>query len=198
MRALVLGVLLLIVPALVALAALRSESPARAWPKTPAAPTAIPKPVWDGPATESLALLREITVKEAEFAAPALAACSRRLRRASEPGVTFRKCALRPLARMDGFASANSHMLSNLAALAPDECRQRVLELSGATAMLGNAARTTLQAALTLGREELGAASRTIRAFAREASKLARERGWKSECGPLPERDRTARDEAVA
>lgn len=199
MRALALGVLLSVVPALVVLATLRPEPQVRAWKRSPAAaPTPSPTPDWDGPATESLALLRRITVKEVELAAPALAACSRRARRAERVGVAFRGCALRPLARMDGFAAANRHMLSNLAEVAPDRCRQRVLRLSGLTAVLGETARNTLQSALTMQRQELLAASRTIRAFAREASELARERGWKSSCRALPERDRATGHEPVA
>lgn len=200
MRAFGLGVLLLLVPGLVALMAVRSGPEVRTWAQSPeiARPTTTPVPHWDRPATESLALLREVAVNETKLAAPALAACETHARRAAKRNVAFRKCALRPLARLDGFAAANGRMLSTLAGAARDACRQRMMNLGGLTAALGETARNTLRGALSLKWAEVLAASETIRAFAREVSKLARERGWKSSCRALPERDRATGHEPVA
>lgn len=60
-RATLLGMLLLTVPAVLAVLTLAAPeaAPPRAWVKTPPLPAApAPEPRWDGPATESLALMR--------------------------------------------------------------------------------------------------------------------------------------------
>jgi hypothetical protein len=200
MRAVLLGLLVFVVPGLLAVAALRPEREVRAWVHSPRVehPKVVPEPRWDVPAAESLALLREVTVSEARLAGPALSACEAQAGRAAEPNVTFRRCALTPLARVEGFARANSRMLSNLASSAQDGCRERMMNLGGLTSTLGHTAGQTLRGALSLTWDEVLAGSRTIRAFARDASRLARERGWESSCRALPERDRATADEPVA
>jgi hypothetical protein len=60
-----------------------------------------------------------------------------------------------------------------------------VLSLSGMTAALGYSARTTLRG-WDATWEELLAASRAIRATAREAARFARAPGWGATCRPLP------------
>ncbi|MBE2315041.1 hypothetical protein DVA67_003580 [Solirubrobacter sp. CPCC 204708] len=199
MRAALSGFLLFALPGLLAVLLLRpSAAEPPAWPVSPSFPPQPEATYWDQPATESLELLREVTVSEAKLAGPALAACELEARGAEKPNVVFRRCATTPLARVDGFASANSRMLSALADAARDDCRQRMMNLGGLTSTLGTTARTTLRGALGFAWDEVLEASRTIRAFAREASKVARERGWKSSCRALPERDRPAADEPVA
>ena len=79
-------------------------------------------------------------------------------------------------------------MLSNLAGSTapPSACRERMLRLSGTTANLAFSASTTLRGGLDAPWAELLAASRTIRAFAAEASQLARAPGWRRTCKARP------------
>ncbi|MDA0173331.1 hypothetical protein OJ998_29780 [Solirubrobacter taibaiensis] len=200
MRAMVLGVLLLLMPGVLAVIALRPEREVRAWPASPTLPAPTPVAYWDTPASESLATLREITVSEAKLAGPALAECEKRSGKLAdkERNKAFRACALRSLARVEGFGTMNARLLMSLAGTAQDDCRERMMHLGGLTSTIGQTARSTLQGAMELEWADVLAGSKAIRSFARDASRLARERGWKSSCRALPERDRATGDEPVA
>ena len=80
---------------------------------------------------------------------------------------------------MHAFASANSHMLSNLADASKPvrECRGRVLALSGMTSTLAFTTSSTLRGGLDAPWDELLAASRSIRGLAAETLRLARAAG---------------------
>ena len=81
-----------------------------------------------------------------------------------------------------------------------EACRGRVLHLSGMTGSLAMSARSTLRGGLDAPWAEVREASRTIRAVAREASRIARAPGWASTCGalpPLPENDRATAHKAI-
>jgi hypothetical protein len=192
LRGALLGLVSLALPGLLGALLLRTEPVAPAWPESPdggAWTVAQPPPRWDVPARESLAMLRRITVTEARQSVADLAACEARAARAAVSSRTraFRRCATAPLARVDGFGTANARMLANLAGTAgpSDECRGRVMSLSGMTSALGFSARTTLRGwDATWG--ELLAASKEIRATARAAARLARAPGWRATCRPLP------------
>src|SRR4051812_9810392 len=181
---------MLVASGLLGAALVRAPSPhGRSWPSSPdGGPMTVQDPParWDRPARESLALLRRVTVSETRRSITDLAACEARVAR-TRRARDFRRCATAPLARMDGFATANSRMLQNLAGTAgpTEECRARVMTLSGVTGSLGFSARSTLRWWGATG-DELLAASRAIRATAREISKLARARGWASTCPVLP------------
>jgi hypothetical protein len=191
-RGALLGLVLLAAPALLAFL-LPGPEHADRWPVSPperplvaaAAPAR-----WDGPARESLALLRRVTATESRRASLELAACETRVARGSAEhrNLRFRRCALRSLARMDGFGSANSRMLASLASTAAPTraCRGRVLGLSGMTGSLSGAARTTLREGFDVSWTELLAMSRTVRAIARDARRLARAPGWNSTCKLRP------------
>src|SRR4051794_12971379 len=135
-----LGLLALAAPA-APLALVLSTSPAQAppaWAKTPRDPPhPPPEPParWDTPARESLALLRRTTAAEARRSVAALTSCEAHAGHIAvkRRNHDYRRCATAPLARTHAFASANSHMLSNLAGSANPvrECRGRVLALSG-------------------------------------------------------------------
>jgi len=190
-RGALLGMVVLAVPGLLALRP--GSPPADRWPVSPPeGPIAVVAPParWDAPARESLSLLRRVTVTESRRASVELAACEARAAHgsAAHRNLRFRRCAVRPLARMDGFATANSRMLTSLAGSAGPTraCRARVLGLSGMTSSLGGVARTTLRGGFDVPWPELLATSRTIRAVAREARRLAREPGWDSTCKPRP------------
>jgi hypothetical protein len=189
-----LGVLALAVGA-APLAFLVRERPAapRAWAKSPREPRlAAPKPPahWDVPARESLALLRRTTAAEAKRSVAALASCESHAGHSSAKrrNHDYRRCATPPLARVHAFASANSHMLSNLADASKPvrECRGRVLALSGMASTLAFTTSSTLRGGLDAPWDELLAASRSIRGLAAETLRLAREPGWSSTCKPQP------------
>jgi hypothetical protein len=191
---LLLGVLALAVPA-VALGFLlrRPPEPPRAWAKSPPEkPLAAAKPPahWDQPARESLALLRRTTAAEAKRSVAALASCESHAGHSSAKrrNHEYRRCATPPLARVHAFASANSHMLSNLANAAQPvrECRGRLLALSGMASTLAFTTNSTLRGGLDAPWGELLAASRSIRGLAAETLRLARQRGWNSTCKPQP------------
>jgi hypothetical protein len=192
-RAVLLGLLLLAVPGLLGVALVRPSEPgAPAWLESPdggAWTVEEPPARWDAPARESLAMLRRVTVTEARRSLSQLAACESATGRVAEAERRrhFRKCATQPLARVDGFGTANGRMLSNLAGTAgpSEKCRGRLMSLSGTTAALGASARATLRGWEATW-EELLVASRGIRAAAREAMRLARAPGWGSTCRPLP------------
>ena len=193
LRAALLGMVMLAAGGLLATALLRASEPApRAWPESPdggAWTVEEPPARWDVPARESLAMLRRVTVTEARRSLADLAACESQTARvaAAARKKRFRACATRPLARVDGFGTANGRMLSNLASTAgpSQQCRGRLLSLSGLTSALGFSARATLRGWEATG-DELIASSRAIRAAAREAMKLARAPGWGATCRPLP------------
>jgi hypothetical protein len=190
-RGALFGLLLLALPGLLAL---NWPSPAvDRWPVSPPEgpiATVAPPARWDRPARESLSLLRRVTVTEARRASMELAACETRAAHgsAAHRNLRFRRCAVRPLARMDGFATANSRMLASLANSAgpTKACRGQVLGLSGTTSSLAFAARSTLRGGFDVPWPELLATSRTIRALAGEAGRLARRPAWKSSCKPRP------------
>ena len=77
----------------------------------------LPPPRWDAPAIASLSMLRRVSRDEARRSDAALAACETSAGRAaaSRRNARFRACATAPLARTDGFAGANSRMLTVLA-----------------------------------------------------------------------------------
>jgi hypothetical protein len=190
-RGALLGLVLLAAPGLLVLRP--SSPPVERWPVSPPeGPIAVVAPParWDVPARESLSLLRRVTVTETRRASVELAACE--VLAARGPGahrnLRFRRCAVRPLAHMDGFATANRRMLSSLAdsARPTKACRGRVLGLSGTTSSLAGAARSTLRGGFDVPWPELLSTSRTVRALAREARQLAREPGWDSTCKPRP------------
>jgi hypothetical protein len=175
------------------LAFLPSSAQVDRWPVSPPeGPIAVPPAParWDEPARASLRLLRHVTATESRRAAVELRDCETRAAHGSSAhrNLRFRRCAVRPLARMDGFATANTRMLASLASTAGPTraCRGRVLGLSGMTSSLGGAARSTLRGGFDVPWPELLATSRTIRAVAREARRLAREPGWDSTCKPRP------------
>jgi hypothetical protein len=193
LRALLLGVLVLVVPAApLGLVIGHPAAPTpRAWARTaPGPPRAAPPGHWDGPARASLALLRRTTAAEARRSVVALASCESHARHAAAEhrNGDYRRCATAPLARTNAFATANSRMLSNLAGSANPErrCRGRVLALSGATSTLAMTTNSTLRAGLNAPWDELLEASRSIRALAAETGRLARQSGWGSTCRPQP------------
>jgi hypothetical protein len=191
---LLLGVLALAVPAVpLGFLLRRPPEPPRAWAKSPPEkPPAPAKPPahWDQPARESLALLRRTTAAEAKRSVAALASCESHAGHSSAKrrNHDYRRCATPPLARVHAFASANSHMLSNLADAAKPvrECRGRVLALSGMASTLAFTTNSTLRGGLDAPWGELLAASRSIRGLAAETLRLAREPGWSSTCKPQP------------
>jgi hypothetical protein len=192
--AMLLGVLALAVPA-VPLGFVLRERPAspRAWVKSPPEPPAVvPEPPahWDRPARESLAALRRVTANEAKRSVAALAVCESHAGQISlkHRNREYRKCATAPLARTHAFASANSHMLSNLAGSShpAHDCRGRVLALSGMNNTLAFTTNSTLRGGFDAPWEELLAASRSIRGLAAETLRMAREPGWTSTCKPRP------------
>jgi hypothetical protein len=167
------------------------ERPSPRWPTAAERPTEpVPAPRWRRADRDSLAMLREVTRTQTHEVLGALATCERRAARRSDRARNrvYRRCATRPLAFADGSASANGHMLSNLATMAgPGEpCRRRVLRLAGTSSNLAFMAKTTLRGGLDLPWEELLAASRAIRAAARETRSLARAPGWNKTCRPRP------------
>ena len=183
-RAALLGIVLFAtagLPAAMLLAAAEPEP--RTWATSPR-DTVAPEPRWDGPATESLAMLRRVSVTEARRARAALAACETRAGRAAgtRRNARYRACATAPLARTDGFAHANSRMLRVLAGTASEACRRRVQALSGAAGALSDSARATLRGGLDAPWAELAAMSRSIRTLAGEVERLARGRGWAVTC----------------
>src|SRR4051812_5683123 len=98
------------VPGLPAAALLRfSSPPVERWPASPpegAVAAVTPPARWDEPARASLALLRRVTATESRRASSALVACEARAAHgsAAHRNLRFRRCAVRPLARTDGFA----------------------------------------------------------------------------------------------
>lgn len=171
-----------------ALAALPVEPAKRSWAGSPRHPP-FPHPVaparWDRSSTESLALLRRVTVREARHAQLALADCERH---AGRDVRRYRRCALTELDRTHAYASTNSRMLSKLVAgeIATTACRERVLALSGSTGMLAQIARATRLAGLDAAWIEVHAASRSIRGLARDALQQARGAEWARTCRPRP------------
>jgi len=191
-RSLLVGALAWIALALPVILALRPAPAAPpAWPTTPSQPP-LPAPDaparWDAPAGESLARLRRTTVAETRRADSELAACEARATRSARPNRSYRRCATPLLARANGFATANGRMLSELASAAgPTEtCRGRVLRLSGSAGSLAFLADATLRGGLDAPWAELLDASRTVRALAREARRLADEPGWSATCRARP------------
>ena len=150
---------------------------------------------WDEPARESLTMLRRVSVNEARRSSAALAACEAHAGRAAAKrrNARYRACATAPLARTDGFASANSRMLSVLAGNGGPTraCRGRVLTLSGTTGSLSFTARSTLRG-LDAPWGHLVVASREIRALADEVLRLARAPGWSATCRAAPARAASA------
>jgi hypothetical protein len=191
--ALLLGVLALAVPAMLLGLALDSDPAPHAWVKSPheppvAAPT--PAPHWDQPARESLALLRRTTVTEAKRSLASLVLCESHAGHISggHRNREYRRCATAPLARTHAFASANSHLLSNLAGATNParKCRGRVLALSGMASTLAFTTNSTLRGGLDAPWAEVLNASRSIRGLAAETLRMAREPGWASTCRPRP------------
>lgn len=158
----------------------------RAWPKSPRDAPGPPPPRWDKPAVASLSLLRRVSRDEARRSRAALAACETRARRAaaSRRNARYRACATAPLARTDGFAGANSRILTALAGNsgATEACANRVLRLSGTTSSLSMLARELLRGGLDAPWAELVAMSRSVRELADEVWRLARAPGWKKTC----------------
>jgi hypothetical protein len=190
-RVALLGMVMIASPGLLAALLTRPASP-RVWASSPPempSPAVIPPARWDAPARESLAMLRRLVRTEARRSQSALAACEARMRHVGRAhrNVQFRRCATEPLARTDGFARANSRMLSQLAGTAGPTraCRGRVLTLSGVTNSLAFSARHTLFT-LDAPWAEVIANSRLIRSEAREALALARGRSWSDTCKPRP------------
>jgi len=193
--ALLLGMLVLAAPAVLAGSVALRQGPAaqRVWLRSPPEPPVAavePQANWDQPARESLALLRRTTVSEAKRSLGALASCESHAghRTPERRNLDYRRCATAPLARTHAFASANSHMLSNLAdATHPvRECRGRVLALSGMANMLAFTTNSALRNALSAPWEEVLEASRSIRGIAAETLRMAREPGWGSTCKAQP------------
>jgi hypothetical protein len=199
-RALLLGVLAMAVPAAPLGFAVQAPPPApRTWAKTaPAPPKPEPPGRWDGPARDSLALLRRTTAAEARRSVAALAACEAHARHAAHRNRDYRRCATAPLARTNAFATANGLMLSNLAGSTNParECRGRVLALSGANSTLALTTNSTLRGGLDAPWDELLEVSRSIRGLAAETLRLAREPGWASTCKPRPAREAPAAEVA--
>jgi hypothetical protein len=165
----------------------------RAWSQSPRDTPPPPPPRWDEPAIASLKLLRRVSVDEARRSHAALAACETRAGRAAAArrNARFRACATAPLARTDGFAGANSRMLSVLAGSggATEACANRLLMLSGTASSLSLSARATLRGGLDAPWAELVEMSRSIRRLAGEVQRLARARGWNVTCRVRPATD---------
>jgi hypothetical protein len=164
--------------------------PSRAWPQSPRETPAPPAPRWDKPALASLSLLRRVSRDEARRSHAALAACETTAGRAaaSRRNARFRACATAPLARTDGFAGANSRMLTALAGSsgATAACQSRVMTLSGTTSSLSMLARATLRGGLDAPWAEVVEMSRSIRELAGEVLRLARAPGWRVACRARP------------
>ncbi len=142
-----------------------------------------------------------MTAAEAQRSVAALATCEAHAGHiaAERRNRDFRRCATAPLARTDGFASANSRMLSSLAGTANPvrECRGRVLALSGVASTLAFTSTATLRGGLDAPWDELLAASRSIRGLAAESLRLAKQPGWASTCKPQPPATRRAAEPEV-
>jgi len=192
--------LLVAVPVLGLVALLRpGPAPPRSWStarQPPIAATA-PEAGWNRADRESLGKLREVTIEQTRRVVGDLELCETQATRLDDTARNraYRRCATPALAWADGIGTANGRMLSNLAASTapPGACRERMLRLSGTTANLAFSASTTLRGGLDAPWVELLAASRTIRAFATEASQLARASGWGRTCKAKP----PAREPAV-
>src|SRR3954470_19181746 len=190
-RALLLGVLALVVPAAPLGLGLRQDPEPRVWVKSPP-PLPVPEPParWDGPARESLSFLRQTTAAEARRTLASLESCEAHAGHiaATRRKRAYRRCATAPLARTHAFASANSRILSNLAGSAHParECRGRVLALSGVANTLAFTTNSTLRGGLDAPWDELLDASRSIRGLAAESLRLAKQPGWASTCRPQP------------
>ena len=173
-------------------ASLRPGSePPRSAARQPAVTAAKPVAGWNRADRESLSKLREATIDQTRRVVEELELCERQAARqavVTARNRDYRRCATPALAWADGIGSANGRMLSNLAASTapPGACRERMLRLSGTTANLAFSASTTLRGGLDAPWAELLAASRTIRAFAVEASQLARAPGWARTCRARP------------
>jgi hypothetical protein len=186
-RGALLGMVLIAAPGLpVAMLLEAPAPPLRAWPQSPRETPSPPPPRWDEPAIASLSLLRRVSRDEARRSHAALAACETSAGRAaaSRRNKRFRACATAPLARTDGFAGANSRMLTALArdSGATDACQSRVLTLSGTTNSLSMLARATLRGGLDAPWAEVVEMSRSIREVAGEVLRLARAPGWAATC----------------
>jgi len=186
------GLLVFAVPlTALGLAARPEAEPAPPWPQAAERPVPRTAPArWGAADRDSLAKLREVTLAQTDRVLGELVACEARAGRRTEEARNraYRRCATPALAWTNGFAAANSRMLSQLAGTAgPTEtCRRRVLQLSGTSNSLAFTANTTLRGGLDLPWAELRAASREIRALARETRSLARRPGWKRTCRPRP------------
>ena len=190
-RGALVGMVLIAAPALPF--AMLFEAPAptpRVWPQSPPDTPPLPPPRWDEPTIASLSMLRRVSRDEARRAHAALAACETSAGRAdaSRRNARFRACATAALARTDGFAGANSRVLTALAGNsgATEACQTRVLMLSGTASSLSLSARATLRGGLDAPWTELVEMSRSIRQLAREVFKLARAPGWADTCRVRP------------
>lgn len=184
--------LLVAVPVLGLFGLLRPEPETPpAWPTARQPPAAVtPVPGWNHADRESLTKLREVTIEQTRRVVDDLTACEARAGRRADTARNrdYRRCATRVLAWANGIGSANGRMLSNLAAstVPSNGCRERMLHLSGTNGNLAFTASTTLRGGLDAPWDELLAASGAIRAFAVEASRLARAPGWRRACKPKP------------
>jgi hypothetical protein len=190
-RAVLLGMVMIAIPGLPVAMLVEAPAPVpKAWPESPEDELPSPPPRWDAPEIASLEMLRRVSANESRRSDAALAACEERAGRATgtRRNARFRACATAPLARTDGFAGANSRMLSALAGNSgPTEtCLGRVLALSGTAGSLSMSARMTLRGGLDLPWDELVEMSRGIRALAGEVRRLARAPHWSVSCRVRP------------
>ena len=192
--AVLLGLLVFAVPlAALGLRLRPSPSRRRRWPtaaERPAEPAAAAR--WGAADRESLAKLREVTLDQTDRVLGELAACETRAGAAHGRGAQPRLPPLR-----DAGAGVDERLRARpTAACCPTSPAPRgpteALPRAGAAA-LGHVEptsrsrrNTTLRGGLDLPWAELRAASRAIRAMARETRSLARKPGWAKTCRPRP------------
>jgi hypothetical protein len=161
-------------------------------PHTTLGPVAAPLPRWDAASQASLELLRRVTAQEARRAMGALAHCEARASGAAirQRNRRYRHCALRGMARMGGFARANSQQLETLleAGRPRPRCLRLLRELAGGTSLLEQQVRTLMNSWTAIPWRELLASSRSLRGLARFTLRLAGARGWRAACRATPAR----------
>jgi hypothetical protein len=184
--AVVSGLLSLGLPALAIVAlGLGGRAPVRP-AHTALGPVATPPRHWDVAAQASLTLVRRVTAQEARRAIGALARCESRAAGASVAQRTrrYRHCVLRDMARMGGFARANTQQLEALLDTASPRpsCLRLLRELAGGTSLLNEQVRGVMNSWTATPWRELLGSSRSLRGLARFTLQVAARRGWRTAC----------------
>jgi hypothetical protein len=161
-------------------------------PRTLLHTATAPAPYWNAAAEASLALLRRVTAKEAQRAMAALARCEGRAAGAAEAqrNRRYRHCVLRDMARMGGFARANTHQLEALVDTGRPRphCLMLLRELAGGTGTLAGQVHTLMFNWAATPWRELLASSRALRGMALFTLRVARRPGWRRACRALSQR----------